>query len=103
MFVIWEPVLPTDWGNPSPTLTEFIHDRRAIQFWDRDRQFSALLGGTEKLNSLARVEKVAFKMKDVIWDTALIYPAGAVWGSPADLLVAPVVKFSDALDAAIAR
>jgi hypothetical protein len=35
-------------------------------------------------------------MKDVIWDTALVYPPGASWGTQAKLMVAPVVKFSAA-------
>jgi hypothetical protein len=100
VLIVWEPVLSTDWGDPSPSLTSLITDNRAIQFWDRDRKLSSLLGGPGHLQTLARLEKVGFQMKDVIWDAALLYPAGAVWGSPADLLVAPVVKFSDALGAA---
>ena len=37
---------------------------------------------------IARVEQVGFRMSDVIWDAALVYPPDAPWGSPADLLVA---------------
>jgi len=96
-------VLPTDWGSPSPTLTSVIHDARAVQFWDHDRKLSALLGGGEKVETLARVQLVGFKMRDVIWDSALLYPPGVAWGSPADLLVAPVVRFPTELTAAIAR
>ena len=101
--VVWEPVLPTDWGSPSPTLTSVIHDARAVQFWDHDRKLSALLGGREKLETLARVEQVGFGMRDVIWDAALVYPPDTPWGSPADLLVAPVVTFRNDLAQAVAR
>jgi hypothetical protein len=42
-------------------------------------------------------------MKDVIWDSALVYPPGANWGAVADFLAAPVVKFRGELDAALDR
>jgi hypothetical protein len=101
--VVWEPVLPTDWGSPSPTLTSIIRDPRAIQFWDHDRKLSELLGGREKLESLARVELVGFRMNDVIWDAALVYPPETPWGSPAALMAAPVVRCRNELAGAMAR
>jgi hypothetical protein len=101
--VVWEPVLPTDWGSPSPTLTSIIRDPRAVQFWDHDRKLSALLGGSEKLETLARVELVGFRMNNVIWDAALVYAPETPWGSPAELLAAPVVRCRNELAGAIAR
>jgi hypothetical protein len=53
------------------------------------------LGGPAKLAALARSQEVGFRMKDVIWDALLVYPPGAVWGEPAELLVAPVVDFPE--------
>ena len=103
VLVVWEPVLPTDWGRPNPTLAAIIRDARAIQFWDHDRRLSALLGGPGKLETLAHVELVGFRMKDVIWDSALVYPPGAAWGSAAELVMAPVVRFPNELTRAIAR
>ena len=35
MFVIWEPVLPTDWSSPSTATLRRISDSRAAQFWDK--------------------------------------------------------------------
>lgn len=76
-----------------------------MHFWDRDHRLSAALGGVTKLHLLARSESVGFRMKDVIWDAALVYPPGAVWGDRAELFVAPVVAFnlqlSDALSASV--
>lgn len=103
MFVVWEPVLATDWGTPSPSLTGYVADSRVVHFWDRGRGLSALLGGPPKLNALADDVRASFRMKDVVWDTALLYPAGKRWGSPGKLLVAPVVKHGDELSAALAR
>ena len=101
VFVIWEPVLETDWGTPSQALTGHVADARTTHFWDRGRRLSALFGGAAQLPSLAAVEKVGFRMKDVVWDAALLYPPGVRWGSPAKLLLAPVVKYQADLAAAL--
>ena len=101
VFVVWEPVLQTDWGTLNPSITSTLPDRRVVQFWDPERKLSALLGGVSKLDSLAAERKIGFRMKDVVWDTALVYPAGVRWGAPANLIVAPVVKWRDELAARI--
>lgn len=102
-FVIWEPVLSTDWGTPSQTLTANVPDPRAVHFWDPERRLSTAYGDAPKLDLLADVRKVSFRMKDVVWDTALVYPPGAKWGSAAELLVAPVVKYHGELAAALTQ
>ncbi len=93
VFVVWEPVLATDWGKPSSGLTANIEDKRAIHFWDPSRRLSASYGGPGKIESLAATREVAFKMKDVIWDAAFIYSPGVKWGGRAEFLAAPVFKF----------
>ena len=103
VFVIWEPVLSTDWGTPSPSITSNVPDVRAQHFWDPGRRLSAAYGDAPKLDLLANVRHVSFRMQDVVWDTALIYPPGAKWGNPAELLVAPVVRYHDTLAQVIAR
>ena len=101
VFVVWEPVLATAWGTPSQALTSYVPDPRVAHFWDRDRRLSALFGGVEKLGSLAAVEKVGFRMKDVVWDAALVYAPGERWGAKAKALVAPVMKYKADLSAAL--
>ncbi|HYW42294.1 MAG TPA: hypothetical protein VE959_05525 [Bryobacteraceae bacterium] len=100
VFVIWEPVLATDWLRPGPAQTSFVRDGRATHFWDHDHLLSALY---QAQGSLARTEKVGFRMKNVIWDTALVYPPGVKWGAPASLMVAPVVNYHDELERALAE
>lgn len=97
VFIVWEPILVTDWGTPSPSLSGNIPDGRATHFWDRDRRLSAFLGGAPKVDTLALDRRVSFQMKDAVWDTALLYPPGVKWGEPAALLVAPVVKYREDL------
>ncbi len=103
VLVIWEPVLPTDWGSPSPSLTAFVADRRAIHFFDRERRLSVSMGGPGAVEKLAAQSKIEFRMKDVIWDVAFVYPPGARWGDRAAAALAPVVDFGEDLSAALAR
>lgn len=103
VFVIWEPILPTDWMTPSPSLTSMLPDRRATHFWDRGRRLSAAMGGPGAIDALADVRNVGFEMKDVIWDTALVYPPGAHWGGKASTLIAPVVDYPEELAQVLAR
>ena len=101
VFVIWEPVLLTDWGAPSPSITGAVPDPRVIHFWDPGRRLSAAYGGAPNLPALAAAESVGFHMKGVVWDTALVYPAAVPWGHPASVLLAPVVQYRADLAAAL--
>jgi hypothetical protein len=102
VLVVWEPVLVTDWGSPSPSLTAFVTDRRATHFFDRHRRLSASMGGPAAVEKLAGESKIEFRMNDVIWDVAFVYPPGARWGDRAASAMAPVVDFSGDLSAALA-
>lgn len=81
VLVVWEPVLPTDWGPPSSAGLNRIADARGIQFWDHDRLVSRLLGERDR--------------RSIVWDHVAVYPAGAIWNqqSPQPLYEGgPVVK-----------
>jgi hypothetical protein len=97
VFVIWEPILLTDWRRPGAAQTAWLPDPRAMHFWDLDHRLSGLYGGRDRLAALAATPRIGFTMRDVIWDAALVYPPGLKWGAPAELLVAPVVKYRDEL------
>lgn len=97
VFVVWEPVITTDWGSPSPSLPGHVSDARVRHYWDPDRKLSARLGGVARLETLAAAKELSFKMKDVIWDAALVYPPGVRLDAQATLLLAPVVKFQTRL------
>ena len=36
VFVVWEPMLPTNWFRPSRLVQRRISDPRAVQFWDKN-------------------------------------------------------------------
>jgi hypothetical protein len=65
VFVVWEPVLPTDFVAPSTAALARIPDSRAAQFWDKTRALSHLLG--EHNRSI------------VVWDYIAVYASGTLW------------------------
>jgi hypothetical protein len=92
VFVVWEPVLPTDWGSPSTAALRRISDSRAAQFWDKERLISRSMGEHDR--------------RSVVWDHIAVYPTGAIWrGRPPKALYegGPVVKVIDPARAALAH
>jgi len=65
VFVIWEPVLPTDFAAPSTAALARIADVRAAQYWDRKRALSHLLGERNR--------------STVVWDYIAVYAPGTLW------------------------
>jgi len=59
VFVIWEPVLATDFTAPSTAALARIPDLRASQYWDRKRALSNLLGESNR--------------STVVWDYIAVY------------------------------
>jgi hypothetical protein len=65
VFVVWEPVLPTDLGAPSTATLRRLADRRASQYWDKDHVVSRLLGERDR--------------SSVVWDYVAVYQSGKLW------------------------
>jgi hypothetical protein len=65
VFVVWEPVLPTDLSAPSTAALARIPDLRAAQYWDRQRVLSHLLGEHDR--------------PSVVWDYIAVYAPGTMW------------------------
>jgi len=63
VFVIWEPVLPTDLAAPSTMTLKRIADTRASQYWDKEHLVSKSIGETD----------------GVVWDYVAVYPPGKFW------------------------
>jgi hypothetical protein len=88
VFVIWEPVLFTDWGRPTGGALALIRDRRVAQFWDHDRVLSHALGEKDD--------------HTIVWDWAGIYPAGSDWRKAA-FSDSPVAPQAARIEEALAR
>ena len=66
-FVVWEPVLPTDWFSPSTATLKRVSDSRAQQYWDKGRLVSKSMGERDRSSA--------------IWDWVGVYAPDAVWES----------------------
>ncbi len=81
VFVIWEPVLPTDMGAPSTFTLKRVSDLRVSQYWDKEHMVSHLLGERDPAS--------------VVWDYVAVYESGKLWDqAPPEPLYShvPVVK-----------
>ena len=95
-FVVWEPVLATDWRAPSTATLRRVSDRRTRQYWDQSRLLSKAMGETGN--------------KSIVWDQVLVYGRGVIWSEAAPpkaiVKVGPVVdvvdEFVDGLHQALA-
>jgi hypothetical protein len=91
-FVIWEPVLVTDWTHPAAAALGRIPDPRAAQFWDKQRLISHAMGEHDR--------------KSIVWDYIGIYPRGALrTDRPPEPLYhgRPVVEVIESAAAALAK
>lgn len=91
-FVVWEPVLPTDWAAPSTATLRRISDCRATQFWDKRRLISHSMGEHNR--------------RTIVWDHIGVYPPGGFWTSrpPQSLYEGgPVVRVTGPARAAVAQ
>jgi hypothetical protein len=91
-FVVWEPVLFSDWSSPSTATLGRISQMRAVQFWDKERLISHSMGEHDR--------------RSIVWDYIAVYPRGAVWEtSPPEPLFSggPVVRVIDEARSALSR
>jgi hypothetical protein len=92
VFVVWEPVLVTDWAPPTTATMARIADPRVSQYWDKQRLVSHLLGEHGR--------------HSIVWDFIAVYPAGPTWTTqppPALFADGPVVRAADRARAAISE
>ena len=75
VFVVWEPVLSTDWGPPNAAALGRIGDRRVSQFWDRPHALSAAIraAGDPRVLGERRLKG------DIVWDYVAVFPPGVRW------------------------
>ena len=86
VFVIWEPVLPTDFGSPSTRTLARIFDRRATQYWDKGRLVSKSLGEKDD--------------DSIVWDMTAVYRPGNIWDNAPPEPVYSSVPVRDVMDEA---
>ena len=65
VFVIWEPVLPSDLFAPSSASLNRISDARTSQYWDKPRVVSRSMGEMDH--------------NSIVWDIVAVYERGKLW------------------------
>jgi hypothetical protein len=65
VYVIWEPVLPSDLFAPSTFSLKRISDPRVSQYWDKPRLVSHSMGETDH--------------NSIVWDYVAVYEPGKLW------------------------
>jgi hypothetical protein len=106
VFVVWEPVLASDFAPPTTTVLGLIRDPRAEQYWDPDLKLSrdfirTALSDPRRYNITEEVGPGA-----IIWDTVALFPPGAAWGKDVPVPVYyghPVIGSVSGLSVAIEK
>ena len=87
VFVVWEPILPTDWQSPTQLLLSRVSDQRAAQYWDKGHLVSSEL----KQHVLQRLPDCC-EQDGNLWDLVAVYPKGANLRTSPSFISGPVVK-----------
>jgi len=97
VFVVWEPVLLTDWHAPGGGAVALIPDARAQQFWDPKHLLSAEIRRAAQSNETGVLGEHRLRAA-VVWDFVALYPPGVRWSDAfpaAQFAGAPVVRVID--------
>jgi hypothetical protein len=103
VFVVWQPMLPTDWAPPTRFAMHRISDRRAQQYWDPDHVVAKRLAADRRAPQPA---EDCCERSGVLWDLVAVYPKGAVWEDrmpSATVFNGPVVDVTPDVESALTR
>jgi hypothetical protein len=102
VFVVWEPILVTDWGAPSGSTLARISDARARQFWDPNHEVSVAL---EKMAREITPAPRPNSGRGFYWDMAIVFAPQARWENDPPPLFwrGPVYQIIPALEGSLSR
>ena len=81
VFVVWEPMLPTDWYRPTRPTLKRLSDARAVQFWDESHLIAAQV--KQQLQQFHGNNPGCCEDGGHLWDMAAMYPPGVRWNEAA--------------------
>lgn len=88
VLVVWEPILPSDWGRPTHLVMARIPDRRVVQFWDKDHLIAKQLD-----TQLRTKQPSCCRHSGTLWDLVALYPDRTKWDESEPLYIdGPVYK-----------
>jgi hypothetical protein len=92
LFVVWEPMLPTDWSRPSRMVQSRISDSHVVQYWDKGHLVA------RELREQLSAEPSCCQRQGILWDLAALYGKQGQWGnSPPWFANGPVVDAAPTL------
>jgi hypothetical protein len=101
VFVVWEPMLATDWMRPGASVLARLPDTRAVQYWDGSHLLARKLSGDARD---PQPKPVCCRRDGILWDLAAVYTPGVQWKDTIPAAVffdGPIVKIKDGLSAAL--
>jgi hypothetical protein len=99
VFLVWEPILPSDVAPPTKIAMHRISDRRVRQYWDEQHVLARRLKADARP---PQPEPHCCEMDGILWDLAAVYPTAAVWKEappPAVVFDGPVVSITPSIEA----
>ena len=102
MFVVWEPILSTDWSPPSTFALNLISDTRVQQYWDPDHLVAKKLANDRRG---WQPKEDCCERSGILWDLVAVYPVEPIWTDRLPLAVlfnGPVVDVKEDLEKSLA-
>jgi hypothetical protein len=94
VFAVWEPMLPTDWSEPGPSVLMRLKDPKVRQYWDPNHSIAAIL----------KDEHPKCCIRDgFLWDIAAAYAPGQSTLKSPFFIDGTIIRNSPALDALLAK
>jgi hypothetical protein len=103
VFVVWEPILASDFMPPSSRVLGRISDPRARHYWDEGHVLAKRMADDARA---PQPEPSCCDHEGVLWDLAAVYPKGSHWDArlpPAIAFDGPVVRVTEKIEAAIGK
>lgn len=101
VFVVWEPIIQTDFAAPTTAALGRAPDRRVRQYWDPEHVLATRMAADARP---PQPRHDCCVRKGVLWDLAAVYPKGATWDDrmpAATVFNGPVVHVIDAIEGAL--
>lgn len=76
VFVVWLPILPTDWGEPGSSVMSRMPDARVRQYWDKNHLVADAIRAAGEAR---RQYPECCYEGDVWWDLMAVYRPGPRW------------------------
>ena len=90
VFVVWEPILPSDWQRPTGPVLALLSDLRVSQYWDKDHLIAKLVR-----DHLSPDEPDCCTHNGILWDMVALYPKHSTLNVKPAFVAGPVRHVTD--------